>query len=608
MSEKLIPIPGSVPVNDHPMVGPVDPAERIEITIKLRRKTEEGLPTLEEFLAGKRAVGVTRHTLAERYGAAREDVTVVQDWAVQNGLSMSRVDQATRQMHLVGSAKAMSQAFGVKLSKYSHGRTKTHFRCPEGDIQVPERLAPIITGVFGLNDMPVVVRHATRFGHMAFSKADPKSQFPGSFYPHEVARLYNFPPTQGAGQRVAILEFGGGFDQSVLHDYFTNNIGLKTPPTVNGISVMNTPIQVDHDVTGEVYLDIEVIGAMAPQAAIDVYFAPWTGQGYLNAIDQAIHNDDYAAISISYGLDEDLKGTAANPGWPLLNKNVDEGFRDAAAIGVPLFVSTGDQGSSSLRGVVVMNGQQGEVTAYSSSAHAGYPAGSPYATAVGGTMLYAENGAIRSEIVWNELGPVQEGQFYNNSGKLTNGKYFFGGAGGGGVSDRYRQMPSYQSGAGITLQSANTPPAGGRCVPDVAGNAGSTTGYLVSQPPGSPFAVAAVGGTSAAAPMWAALMACIRESLAKSFNSKVPVFFLNDFIYARGSSSAFRPVIGGREFTFDPRIGLVPGKFTDVGNICSTGNTGYSAQKGYNLCTGWGSPNGAELLNQLQTWLQAQNK
>jgi kumamolisin len=134
--------------------------------------------------------------------------------------------------------------------------------------------------------------------------ADPKQQFRGSFYLNEVAKLYNFPSTHGAGQRVAVLEFGGGFNQSVLDNYFTHNIGLNTPPVVNAISVLNTPIQVDTQVTGEVYLDIEVIGAMALKATQDVYFAPWTGEGYLNAIGQAIHNDDYAAISISYGLEK----------------------------------------------------------------------------------------------------------------------------------------------------------------------------------------------------------------------------------------------------------------------------------------------------------------
>ena len=90
-------------------------------------------------------------------------------------------------------------------------------------------------------------------------------------------------------------------------------------------------MDVNDGATGEVYLDIEVVGAMAPKSIIDVYFAPWAGDGYLNSIDQAIHNDDYAAISISYGIDEDMQGDSENPAWPLLNQNVDAAFREAAA-------------------------------------------------------------------------------------------------------------------------------------------------------------------------------------------------------------------------------------------------------------------------------------
>jgi kumamolisin len=603
MADRLVSLKGSVPVNNQQLIGAVNSAERIEVTVKIRRKSEEGLPTLDEFVAGERARGITRQILADRYGAAQQDVAAVRNWALKNKLSVARVDLATRQVHLVGSAGAMQQAFGVKLSVYEHARTKTRFRCPQHEIQIPESLTPIITGVFGLNDMPVVVRHSARVGRRAAASADPKDQFPGSFYPNEVAKLYNFPPTQGAGQRVAILEFGGGFDQAVLNDYFTNNIGLANPPTVNGISVLNTKIQVDPDVTGEVYLDIEVIGATAPQATMDVFFAPWTGEGYLNAIEQAIHNDDYAAISISYGLDEDLLGASDNPAWPMLNQAVDEALRDGTAIGVPIFVSTGDQGSSSLRGQT----QDGEITVYSATAHAGYPATSPYATAVGGTQLYAANGAISQEVVWNELGQVLEGEFQSGqTNKMQKGKYYLGGATGGGVSDRYKTVPSYQTSAGINLLSANTPPAAGRMVPDVASNAGSSTGYLVSQPPGSPLSIAPVGGTSASAPMWTGLMACVREALGTTFNGQVPVFFFNDFAYAKGTTAAFRDVVGGRSFSYDGNGSPVAGDFTPVGNNRSTGADGYSAQKGYDLCTGWGTPNGVELLSQLEAWLQAQ--
>jgi kumamolisin len=144
-------------------------------------------------------------------------------------------------------------------------------------------------------------------------------------------------------------------------------------------------------------------------------------------------------------------------------------------------------------------------------------------------------------------------------------------------------------------------------VPDIAGNAGASTGYLVSQPPGSQVGpIAPVGGTSAAAPMWAALMACVRASLTTTLNGSIPVFFFNDFVYACGNTAAFRDIVEGREFGISPQGQLTPGAFIPIGNNKSSKADGYYASQGYDLCTGWGSPNGVALLAQLNTWLAAQ--
>ena len=107
--------------------------------------------------------------------------------------------------------------------------------------------------------------------------------------------------------------------------------------------------------------------------------------------------------------------------------------------------------------------------------------------------------------------------------------------------------------------------------------------------------------------MWAALTACLRESLDNTFQGKVPVFFFNDFVYAVGKTAAFRDITGGREFSIDEK-GFTAGAFTPIGNNRSTKANGYFAQQGYDLCTGWGSPNGNELLKQLEAWLALQNK
>jgi kumamolisin len=239
-----------------------------------------------------------------------------------------------------------------------------------------------------------------------------------------------------------------------------------------------------------------------------------------------------------------------------------------------------------------------DVTLLSEKAQVAFPASSPYVTAVGGTMLYAKNGAISNEVVCNELGDLQSDPRI--------GQFYVGGATTGVVSDRYAQVPSYQSGAGITPQSVNSHLATGRRVPDVAGNAGASTGYLVSQPPGSSDPIAPVGGTSAAAPKWAALMACVREALTDKFSGNAPPFSLNDFIYASGKTATFRDIGGGRRFTYDPdtRQGE-PGAFIPTGNNRSTQADGYYAKPGFDLCTGWGSPIGIELLKHLEIWLAA---
>ena len=227
--------------------------------------------------------------------------------------------------------------------------------------------------------------------------------------------------------------------------------------------------------TVEVYLDIEVVGAMAPQATIDVYFAPWTGQGYFNAITQAIHNDDYAAVSISYGLDEDLAGSPDNEAWPhtLPARTRFSGMRSRSA-----FLCSSRPATKAPAVCGANSATRGSDRCFP-DAHAGYPASSPYATAVGGTLLYAQNGQISQEIVWNELGS-SDGT-YLTIGPTQMASYYFGGATGGGVSDRYA-VPSYQSSAGINLKSANSPSVTGRGVPDVAGNSGETTGYLITAP------------------------------------------------------------------------------------------------------------------------------
>ena len=175
-------------------------------------------------------------------------------------------------------------------------------------------------------------------------------------------------------------------------------------------------------------------------------------------------------------------------------------------------------------------------------AHVDFPASSPFALGCGGTKLTASGNTIADETVWNESADS---------------------ATGGGVSDFF-PLPQYQSTAGIP-PSANPGSHKGRGVPDVAGDADPATGYLV-RVDGEEFVI---GGTSAVAPLWAGLIALMNQKLSH------PVGFLNPLIY--------QPVVG-------------KGSFRDI----SSGNNGvYSAKQDWDACTGWGTPNGAKLLQAL---------
>ncbi len=178
--------------------------------------------------------------------------------------------------------------------------------------------------------------------------------------------------------------------------------------------------------------------------------------------------------------------------------------------------------------------------------HVDFPCSSTFALACGGTTLTASNGKITSETVWNETA--------NNEG-----------AGGGGVSNEFA-LPSYQQNAGVPPNPETK--FVGRGVPDVSGDADPVTGYQVVVDGQSII----VGGTSAVAPLWAGLIALLNQKLG------APVGFLNPKIYALGES-VFRDIT--------------------TGNNDDSGLGFYSAGKGWDPCTGLGSPNGVALLDAL---------
>jgi kumamolisin len=309
--------------------------------------------------------------------------------------------------------------------------------------------------------------------------------------------LYGFPAGATAtGQTIGIIELGGGYRAADLTAYF-KTLGLPAPKvtTVSVDKGKNTPGNAN-GADGEVMLDIEVCASVATGAAIAVYFAPNTDQGFIDAISTAVHDttNKPSVISISWGGPESS--------WTMqAMQALDAACQSAAALGITITVAAGDSGSSD--GVT---GNQVD-----------FPASSPHVLACGGTKLEATGGAIASEVVWNE----QAGQQ---------------GATGGGVSQVFA-LPSWQAHAQVPSRAGG---AGGRGVPDVSGDADPQTGYQVRVDGQSMV----IGGTSAVAPLWAGLLA-----LANAQNGKSAGFFQPQIYTAKGAA-AFHDIVLGNNGAF----------------------------------------------------------
>ena len=417
------------------------------------------------------------------HGADPADIAIVEAFAHEYSLTVVERSAAKRSVVLTGTAENMQKAFGTSLAHYDSPIGK--YRGRTGPIMLPAELQGVVTAVLGLDNRPVAKPHL----RMAHAKAAAAGLSPAL-----VGQLYNFPAgATGAGQTIGIIELGGGYAAADLTAYFSQ-LGIK-PPTVSSVSVdggANAP-GVDQNSDGEVMLDIEVAGAVAPAAHIVVYFAPNTDQGFHDAIATAVHDttNKPSVVSISWGGPEDSWTQQARDAML-------SACNDAAAVGVTVTAAAGDDGATD--GVS------------DNKLHVDLPACLPPVLACGGTRLDTNKNKITNETVWNELAKNE-------------------GATGGGVS-RIFPIPTYQSSAGVPVHPETK--FAGRGVPDVSGDADPVTGYQV-RVDGKNMVI---GGTSAVAPLWAGLIALFNQQLG------TPVGFVHPALYAIGTP-AFRDISSG---------------------------------------------------------------
>jgi kumamolisin len=492
----MVKLPGSAPARftDARSLGLVPSDERFEITVRVRRRADLPPHALTNNVAQRQYL--TREEYGATHGASDADMDAVAAFAQQSGLAVVDRSAARRSVFLSGTAAQFTAAFNTTIERIEHADgISRHCAKP---VQVPQQLLGIVEGVFGIDDTPIARPHFQVCRSIAGMAEEAAS---ASFTPVDVARLYNFPSgLDGSGQCIAIIELGGGYRTSDLDTYF-KSLNLATPKVTAVLidGAKNHPT-LPTGADGEVMLDIEVAGAVAPKASIAVYFAPNSDKGFLDAITAAIHDEvnKPSVISISWGAPESE--------WSLdAMTSFDQAFQAAAALGVTVCCAAGDAGSSDQDPA---NGKPDGL------AHVDFPASSPYVLGCGGTRLAASNGAIATETVWND-NPQSS-------------------ASGGGVSDVFG-LPDYQGKVAVP-PSANPGGRIGRGVPDVAGNASPATGYRV-RVDGFNFVV---GGTSAVSPLWAGLVALMNQKLQK------PVGFLNPLLYGPVvDSGAFHDITKG---------------------------------------------------------------
>ncbi len=501
----LLPIPGST------VVGDSDPAESVQLTVRVRPRTpHHHLTKTVKDLASKLPAHrrhLSRDEFSSRHGADPADLDKVKAFASRHGLTVTHTSVARRSVHLLGTGAAVDKAFGIQLKTYEHG--KIRYRGHEQQATVPADLGPIIEAIYGGDTRPYARPHFRFLEQPRGSTSPATASLSTTFTPLQLAQIYGFPPdADGTGQVIGILELaapaGSGYVTSDLDSYF-QSLSLTTPDIVS-VSVdgaQNNPGTNPNDpqsADGEVALDVEIAGAISPKAKIVVYFAPNTVQGFADVISHAVHDSEHnpTVISMSWGRAEDSTDPTTS--------QIDQMLQAAAAMGVTFCSASGDSGSR-------------DNLSDPNHAAVDFPASSPSSLGCGGTTLEASGTKITRKVVWQDQS-------------------------GGGVS-RIFDLPTYQENAGVP-PAVN--PAGPvrRGVPDVAGNADPNTGYntIVGGQ------TVTVGGTSAVAPLWAGLAARLNQKLGHNAG------FLNTILYQ--NPQAFNDITSGSNGDYNAGPGWDP--------------------------------------------------
>jgi kumamolisin len=524
-SPALVALEGNTPavVSTGTETGTVSPDQSVPLVFGLRIRNQDQLERLITELSNPTSPlyhrWLTPRQFEAQFGPTQADVDTVTDYLRDHNIRVVSISPNRLLIQALATSNQISDVFKVQLRQFADGFSNTT------DPTVPANIAKIVQSISGLNTRAVMRSHFRRKGK------DLTGQQAVAYGPAGIATAYNFPNKNNKRLKPDASYSGEGVTLAIVSAYtyssadlqgFYDKFEIKHTGRITNIPIGGTSTQLDDETT----FDIEQATSQAPGADVLMYLAADNQFGTFDlAFNQVVCDNNADVISHSWGLSDVLVG------WAQILTN-HEIFMQAAAQGIVVFAASGDDGAYMQPGILAQPVYVAD-----------YPSSDPLVTAVGGTTL---PGSGRSERAWT--------------------------GSGGGVS-AFWDRPAWQTGTGVPAYGWYAPANQKRNSPDVSLVADPETGYHILYK--SKWDV--YGGTSGAAPNWAALWVLAEEAAHGRIGGS------NVTIYAIANSAQYGRV------------------FSDIlkGNNGAEVGPGYDAGTGWDFPTGWGTPNGVQLVKWL---------
>ncbi|HST77012.1 MAG TPA: protease pro-enzyme activation domain-containing protein [Verrucomicrobiae bacterium] len=538
----------AMPMNNMVLLLSVRPDARAQLQQLLADQQNPHSPQYHKWL--------TPAEFGLRFGPTDQDIADVSNWLQKFGFRVDQLANGRMWINFSGDVQKVERAFQTNIRQYEVNGKMHHANAT--DPSVPRALTGLVRGVVSLNDFRKHPQSTINQLPPDFTSGTGANFLaPADFATiYDVNPLYDGSPAiDGTGQTIAIV---GRTDINLADvQFFRSFFGL---PANDPVFILNGPDpgNLGGNEEAEADLDVEWSGAVAKNATIDFVISQSTAttDGVDLSAQFIVNNNVANLMSTSFGLCETALGTAGNDFWNTL-------WQQAAAQGITALVSAGDSGAAGCDAATSTTGTGTGVNGLSST---------PNNISVGGTEFNEGTATFWSptndpttqasvlsyipEVVWNE------------SANVAGGSGLF--ASGGGASIIYPK-PAFQAGPGV-------PADGARDVPDVALSSASHDGYLIIQGHSATTSgLESVGGTSAASPSFAGLMALVVQKTGTAQGNATPI------LYTMGQNQ----FAGGTAVYHD----------TLTGDNSVPGVTGFTAGTGYDQASGWGSVDAAALVN-----------